>query len=515
LNFIVFVAWTPFQWHSVSSAEFARKQSLLKKEFRSCGDVKVNYTDRRLSSMEEFIGRGDRRLAKVIRRAYELGAGMDAWWEAMDQAYGAWCQAIEECGLSWKYRRTENGEWNIVETPQEDIRGKRGWRDVATSDNLDRKTLLPKPAGASELSTSTTTSPLDRPLPWDHIDVGLDKGWLRDELMRALSETLTPDCAFHECSSCGVCGEGLGNNITIPCPPIPEYFGASAPRTACMQRIRLGFKRWGAMALSSHLDTQRMLDRLMRRASLPISFDGGYHPHPRIITAAALPFGMTADEDLIDFFLAEEMLVDEFANRVNSALPTGMRVVSAESIPVGASAMSALMESADFLVAVYRDCDAAHDGNDTVDWEEVMHAVDARGPVEVEKINKKGVATVRNLRDMLLSARIAQAHESGPVLTHIGIDEWPLNGAILAVKLCLSNDRTLSPSAFVNLLQICTGDDRLVMLHAHRVRINFTGDERYERALANRALETARLEQKARTLDDETSGMSAAPTTSA
>jgi radical SAM-linked protein len=258
-----------------------------------------------------------------------------------------------------------------------------------------------------------------------------------------------------------------------------------------------------------------MLDRLMRRASLPISFDGGYHPHPRIIAAAALPFGMTADEDLIDFFLAEEMLVDDFTNRVNSALPTGMCVVSAVSIPVGASAMSALMESADYLVAVYRDCNATQDGSDVVDWEEVMHAVHASGPVEVEKINKKGVATVRNLRDMLLSARIAQADESGPVLTHIGIDEWPLNGVIFAVKLCLSNERTLSPSAFVNLLQICTGDNRLVMLHAHRVRINFARDERYERALANRALESARLQQKARTLEDDTSGTCRAVTNSA
>jgi len=85
---------TPFQWHSVSTAEFSRKQKLLKGEFRGMRGVKVNYTDVRISAMEDFVGRGDRRLGAVVRRAWELGAGMDAWWESLDQAYKAWTQAM-------------------------------------------------------------------------------------------------------------------------------------------------------------------------------------------------------------------------------------------------------------------------------------------------------------------------------------------------------------------------------------------------------------------------------------
>ncbi len=106
---------TPFQWHSVSTAEFKRKQELLREAFRSLRGVKANYTDVRISAMEDFIGRGDRRLSPVIRRAWELGAGMDSWWENAQQAYEAWEQAIEEAGLSWKYRQVEAGEWNVFE----------------------------------------------------------------------------------------------------------------------------------------------------------------------------------------------------------------------------------------------------------------------------------------------------------------------------------------------------------------------------------------------------------------
>ncbi|MEM9138142.1 MAG: TIGR03960 family B12-binding radical SAM protein, partial [Cyanobacteria bacterium P01_F01_bin.42] len=81
---------TPFQWHSVSTSEFERKQALLKDEFRQMRGLKVNFTDVRISAMEDFVGRGDRRLSSVVKRAWELGAGMDSWWESLDKAFKAW-----------------------------------------------------------------------------------------------------------------------------------------------------------------------------------------------------------------------------------------------------------------------------------------------------------------------------------------------------------------------------------------------------------------------------------------
>ncbi len=113
---------TPFQWHSVSTSEFLRKQDLLREQFYNIRGTKVNYTDVRISAIEDFVGRGDRRLASVVRRAWELGAGMDSWWESIDKAYGAWATAIDEAGLTWKYRLVESGEWNIFEpqTPNDE-----------------------------------------------------------------------------------------------------------------------------------------------------------------------------------------------------------------------------------------------------------------------------------------------------------------------------------------------------------------------------------------------------------
>lgn len=42
--------------------------------------VKANFTPVGISAMEDFIGRGDRRIGRVIRRAWELGATNDSWW---------------------------------------------------------------------------------------------------------------------------------------------------------------------------------------------------------------------------------------------------------------------------------------------------------------------------------------------------------------------------------------------------------------------------------------------------
>ncbi|CAN8068460.1 unnamed protein product [Agarophyton chilense] len=455
-------SWTPFQWHSTSIDEVKRKQRMLKYAFKNIRDVKLSMTDPMLSAMEDFIGRGDRRLGNVILRAHELGAGMDAWWENMKDAYDAWCRAINEAGLQWKYRRVERGEWNIADTEPEQVQGPRGWYNVIKSRNLDRKNLLPM---GNDVAEESVTSPLDRPLPWDHIDVGLDKGWLRDELMRALTETLTPDCAFNECSSCGVCGEELGNNITIPAPETPAYKGNYVPISDTVQRIRIAFQKKGSMALASQLDLNRLFDRLLRRASIPISFTGGYHPHPRIVNAAALPFGCTSSRELVDFFLRKEINVSIFSQDIDSRLPEGMKVVGTEEIPVESAPLTMLMEASEYVVAVDTEDGTAEN------WQEIVSKVQNSGPVIVEKVSKKGNVTKRDLRNMLYDIRLARPVEAAPVLDHVGVADWPLHAGVISCTLELRNEGALSPEAFVDMINIVIGTSRFHLLHAHRSKI--------------------------------------------
>ncbi|MEG3835503.1 TIGR03960 family B12-binding radical SAM protein [Microcoleus sp. Z1_C3] len=327
---------TPFQWHSVSTAEFSRKQKLLKEEFRGMRGVKVNYTDVRISAMEDFVGRGDRRLGAVVRRAWELGAGMDAWWESLDQAYKAWTQAIDESGLTWKYRQVESGEWNLFDKEEE--------HDT----DADTDTRMNLTAGAG------TGAPLllDQPLPWDHLDTGIDKNWLKIDLQKALEAATVPDCSFEGCSRCGVCGTDFGHNVVVDALPIPEFAGEFVPNTERKQRLRVWFGKVGDMALVGHLDLIRLFDRVVRRADLPISFTGGFHPNPRISLANALPLGVTSTGEIADFELTESIDIESFREKLAAKLPENIPIYKVESIDLKAPSANQLLEAAEYVITV-------------------------------------------------------------------------------------------------------------------------------------------------------------------
>ncbi|MEG4066905.1 TIGR03960 family B12-binding radical SAM protein [Microcoleus sp. Pol11C2] len=352
---------TPFQWHSVSTAEFSRKQKLLKGEFRGMRGVKVNYTDVRISAMEDFVGRGDRRLAAVVRRAWELGAGMDAWWESLDQAYKAWTQAIDESGLTWKYRQVESGEWNLFEKEEEKEEGRRKKEEGRGIQEEGRRKKEEGREIQEDFSTSpplplspspTPPLPLDQPLPWDHLDTGIDKNWLKIDLQKALEAATVPDCSFEGCSRCGVCGTDFGHNVVVDALPIPEFAGEFVPNTERKQRLRVWFGKVGDMALVGHLDLIRLFDRVVRRADLPISFTGGFHPNPRISLANALPLGVTSTGEIADFELTDSIDIESFREKLAAKLPENIPIYKVESIDLKAPSANQLLEAAEYVITV-------------------------------------------------------------------------------------------------------------------------------------------------------------------
>jgi radical SAM-linked protein len=391
---------TPFQWHSVAKAEFERKQELLKQEFRRIKGVKANFTDVRISAMEDFIGRGDRSLAPVIHSAWELGAGMDSWYDSLDRAFAAWEQAIDRADLSWKYRQVENGEWNLFE-------GEGG--EFKTPN--------------SELRTPNS---LDVPLPWDHIDTGIDKQWLKADLQRALAAATVPDCSFEGCSHCGVCGTDFGHNVVVPPLPIPEFTGHFTPNTEKVQRLRVWFGKQGDMALVSHLDLIRLFDRAVRRASLPVSFTGGYHPMPRIAIANALPLGATSSGEIVDFELTQSIDLESFQHQLAAQLPSDLPIYRGEEIDLKAPSATQALEKAEYLITVAiqepalgsteSDRSAALAENSTLntqhltllDWQSWIEAVKASEEIWQEHTTKSGKKKQVNLRDRLFELEIVE-----------------------------------------------------------------------------------------------------------
>ena len=423
---------TPFQWHSVSTAEFARKQDLLRQEFRRIRNVKVNFTDIRLSAMEDFIGRGDRSLGKVLLRAWQLGAGMDSWYDSVETAFKAWGEAISEAGLDWKYRQVENGEWNLF-----------------SLGNEEQEKLSPV---TCHLSPS---SPLDLPLPWDHIDTGIDKKWLQEDLKRALEAAVVPDCSFEGCSHCGVCGTDFGHNIVIEPPAIPQFVGDFVPNTTKAQRLRVWFGKQGDMALVSHLDLMRLFDRVMRRAGLPVAFTGGFHPHPRIALASALSLGSTSSGEIVDFELTQPMDVEDFRTQLVSQLPSDIPIYRIEEIDLKAPAANQAMKAAEYLLTI------STPGNVEADkWQDWIVAILDQDEILSEVMTKSGKQQSINLRDRLFEIDLVQVNtspaESQAILRYLGS--------------CRHDGVILRPEQILSILEIVAGAE-FHLLHIHRNRL--------------------------------------------
>ena len=142
---------TPFQWEKqISPQEYLRRCKLLKSHFYS-KSIKYDYHSPDLSRLEAVFARGDRRLCPVIETAVRNGARLDGWDEYFN--YAKWYDAFRQCGIEEEFYTT------------------RGY-------------------GEEEI------------LPWDTIDVGVTKRFLRLERKRAYEAKITPDCR-EGCAGCG------------------------------------------------------------------------------------------------------------------------------------------------------------------------------------------------------------------------------------------------------------------------------------------------------------------------
>lgn len=146
--------FTPFQWHGQDSLEeIDRKQQMLKRSLR---DRAISYRPNEAASaqLEAVLSLGDRRVADAIELAWKRGQVFDAWDEYLD--YARWVQAFKDVGIDIRFYANRHKDYNET-------------------------------------------------LPWDHIDCGVSKSYLRAEDKRARSAQLTADCHTAPCTFCGAC----------------------------------------------------------------------------------------------------------------------------------------------------------------------------------------------------------------------------------------------------------------------------------------------------------------------
>jgi len=211
-----------------------------------------------------------------------------------------------------------------------------------------------------------------------------------------------PDCAFDGCSSCGVCSPDFGHNIVVTPPPIPDYVGNFKPNQEKAQRIRVWFGKQGDMALLSHLDLVRLFDRAVRRASLPISYTGGFHPGPKISIALALSLGMTSNSEIVDFENHTRIDIDEFVKKLQAQLPMELPLIKVEELPIKSAKATQILDIAEYLVTL-----SADNNISLHQWQHWINEVNNSSEILMEKTSKKRKKKMVNLKANLLSLCLA------------------------------------------------------------------------------------------------------------
>ncbi|MDY6834610.1 MAG: TIGR03960 family B12-binding radical SAM protein [Chloroflexota bacterium] len=146
-------AHTPFQWLAQESEEqLGPKQREIKQQLRRSG-VHISWSEPKTSLIEAVMSRGDRKIGKVIYKAWQSGCTFDAWNERFD--YQKWEDAFTHTGLDPDFYANRQ-------------------RDI------------------------------DEVLPWDHIDIGVSSGFLKQEYTRTLRHEETPSCGPMQCNICGL-----------------------------------------------------------------------------------------------------------------------------------------------------------------------------------------------------------------------------------------------------------------------------------------------------------------------
>lgn len=161
-SFFVPKPFTPFQWATMCTAEeYVRRAAIVKHEFLqqlNRKSLKYNWHEADETVLEGVFARGDRRTARVIEEAYRLGCLYDSWTESFHNEL--WMQAFANTGVDPEFY-----------------------------------TLRPRS--------------LDELFPWDFIDAGVSKAFLKREWERAMQGEVTPNCR-QKCAGCGAAVYGGG-----------------------------------------------------------------------------------------------------------------------------------------------------------------------------------------------------------------------------------------------------------------------------------------------------------------
>ncbi len=277
---------TPFQWApQIPLSESKDRIGWLQKNLKMSG-INFKWQNPGISLLEGLWARGDRQLSHLLIAAHKKGCKLDGWSDHFK--YKLWQEAIYDEGVD--------------------------------------------PDFYTGRSRNT-----DEPLPWDHIDIGVEKDYLIKEWEKATTGESTPDCRRGNCNTCGVCDFNIIEPKVFERPAEESAFEIGGDllnpdnikpiiKDTLFKTLKFSFSKTDQAKYFGHLELVNIILRALRRTGIPIKFSEGFHPKPKISFEDTLPLGMESLKEYFYLVVPENFKLQSIIESLNKQLPEGITI---------------------------------------------------------------------------------------------------------------------------------------------------------------------------------------------
>ena len=414
LSIFVPKPFTPFQWCPQMNLDKVTEHiKYLKEQIKTIKGVKINYHEKYVSQLEAVLTRGDESLCKYIEALYKKGCYLDAWGEYFNK--DIWYGTAEELGI------------NLAELAEKEY-------------------------------------DLQKPLPWDFINIGVDKEWFQNEYINALAPCgrgcreatgegshIVPTCQT-KCVNCGVCknlkthkvmakpykasvethndveadfstkstphpypsparGEGkskkpdsfayIHNNVEADqIKQVAKESLHTSPITLHPLKFRIKLTKTGILKYFSHLDWQNTFLKALARTDLNVAFTQGFNPTMKVSLGIALPLFEESITELVDIELLDNITPEDLKLKLEKVLPPQSEILSIVKIDKSAPAIDITAQWAEYEITSVNE--------NLYDFDKLKYNTDrvlSSEEIFIEKKNKKGLIKKTDIKPAIMSHR--------------------------------------------------------------------------------------------------------------
>ena len=346
--------FTPLQWCAQNSTELiSEKIKYVKEESAKIKGVKINIHDKYISQIEAALTRADKSVCDYIYKLYQKGSYLDTWDENF--RYRLWNETATECNLSLSDMATK--EFDINET-----------------------------------------------LPWDFIDIGVNKQWLQEQYKLAMQSQNCKTCE-NLCVNCGVC-PNLGVKKVIDKPYNPNI-SQQKEQEIKATNYRMKITKSDKLKFISHLDFQSTIIKAIKRADLNVAYSEGFNPSPKVSLGVALPLFIESLAELVDFQLIEDIPTEVVKNKLEKEFNNLVKIVKIDKIAEKPVATDILCQWAEYEISSF---------NPLSKKEDLLYIIDkinSSDNLYIVKKNKKGI---EKQIDIKLSIKLQRMEEDTLIL---------------------------------------------------------------------------------------------------